>query len=446
MGRALAALGLLAAFGIAWLRWQPNDAPPELLPSRAVSHEVAAASQTAYPTSFAAALHEVDSELSFDLRRATPPGGGWLAHAMVGNSYLKRAQLTGSFDDYASAGAAYDRAFAVADPDFGPHLERASYNLTVHRLDRVEPDLARIDRYAVPVDAATRSSILGMRGDLLFYRGRYGEALALYEQSRSLAKGMSSSFRLANYWAKMGDPDLALHYIGEAENRVDRYQQQILAFLETQRGVIEINRGAWDRAARHFVRANAIFPGDWRIEEQIGRALALNGDTARAMALYKRIAARTQSPEAMDAVAGLYRAAGDQPEADAWAKRAGAQWERRLAMLPEAAYGHALDHYLAFGDPAKALAIARRNQEARPYAESAIGLASALIANRRPAEALRVIEPVLASGWVSADQHIVAAQAYALLGKGREAEAERERAVAINPRSLDRNPGLFWLE
>jgi hypothetical protein len=80
------------------------------------------------------------------------------------------------------------------------------------------------------------------------------------------------------------------------------------------------------------------------------------------------------------------------------------------------------------------------------YAESAIGLASALIANRRPAEALRVIEPVLASGWVSADQHIVAAQAYALLGKGREAEAEREKAVAINPRSLDRNPGLFWLE
>jgi Flp pilus assembly protein TadD len=91
-----------------------------------------------------------------------------------------------------------------------------------------------------------------------------------------------------------------------------------------------MNRGAWGRAARHFVRANAIFPGDWRIEEQIGRALALNGDTARAMALYKRIAARTQSPEAMDAVAGLYRAAGDQPEADAWAKRAGAQWERRF--------------------------------------------------------------------------------------------------------------------
>jgi tetratricopeptide (TPR) repeat protein len=190
---------------------------PNCCPSRAVSHEVAAASQTAYPTSFAAALHEVDSELSFDLRRATPPGGGWLAHAMVGNSYLKRARLTGSFDDYASAGAAYDRAFAVADPGFGPHLERASYNLTVHRLDRVEPDLARIDRYAVPVDAATRSSILGMRGDLLFYRGRYGEALALYEQSRALAKACPAAFVSPTTGRKWAIPILRLRYIGEAE-------------------------------------------------------------------------------------------------------------------------------------------------------------------------------------------------------------------------------------
>lgn len=446
-GRAVTALALLAALGagVTWLRWQPHDVPPELMPSRAVSHEVSAANQTAYPTSFASALREADFELSFDQGRAAP-GSGWLMQAMVGNSYMKRARLTGSFDDYALAGAAYDRAFAVADPGFGPHLERASYSLTVHRLDGVEPDLARIDRYAVPVDAATRSAITGMRGDLLFYRGRYSEALALYEQSRMLAKGMSSSFRLANYWAKMGNPDLALRYIGEAESGVDHYQQQILSFLETQRGIIEMNRGRWEKGARHFVRANMIFPGDWRIEEQIGRALALNGDTARAMAVYQRIAARTNSPEAMADIASLYRATGDHSNADAWAKRAGRLWEGRVARLPEAAYGHALKHYLAFGDPAEALAMARRNHAARPYAESAIILASALIANRRPAEALRAIEPVLLSGWVSADQHIVAAQAYALLGRGGEADAERRKALAINPRILDDNAGVSWTE
>ena len=37
-------------------------------------------------------------------------------------------------------------------------------------------------------------------------------------------------------------------------------------------------------------------------------------------------------------------------------------------------------------------------------------------------------------------------EAYALLGRGREAEAERAKAVAINPHALDRNPGMTWLE
>jgi hypothetical protein len=52
----------------------------------------------------------------------------------------------------------------------------------------------------------------------------------------------------------------------------------------------------------------------------------------------------------------------------------------------------------------------------------------------------------LASGWVAAEPHIVASEAHALLGQGPEADAERKAALAINPHSLDRNPGLVWLE
>ena len=113
--------------------------------------------------------------------------------------------------------------------------------------------------------------------------------------------------------------------------------------------------------------------------------------------------------------------------------------------MPEAAYGHALDHYLNFGDPAVALDIAKRNYALRPNGEAASGLAWALLANHRPADALAAIKPILASGWVSAESHIVAAQAYALLAKGRDAEAERRAALAIDPHGLDRNPGVIWL-
>jgi tetratricopeptide (TPR) repeat protein len=448
VGRSIAALALLATIGlgVGYFQWKPvRDLPPEAMPSRAVDHESAAASQSAFPTTQAEALAGIDNVLAFDLER-TRAGGGWLNHAMVGNGYLSRAKLTGSFDDYRRAGDVFARAFAVADPGFGPHLDRAGFNMTVHRLAAVEPDLARIDGYAVPVDDATRAVIIALRGDLQFYRGHYAEALKRYEEARTLDKSMQASFRLANYWSAMGDTDLALRYLGEAESDVAPRHQQVLALIENQRGVIALRRGAWDEAERHFRRAERIFPGHPPIEERIASVMALKGDAAGAMAIYQRIAAQFESPEAMDAIAGLYRAQGDQENARVWAGRAEAIWNRRLAMLPEAAYGHALDHFLAFGDPARALAIARRNYALRPYAEAAIGLAWALIANRKPAEALAVIEPVLASDWVSAEQHIAAAQAYALLGRGEEADAERGKAFAINPRSFDRNPGLLWLE
>jgi Tfp pilus assembly protein PilF len=112
--------------------------------------------------------------------------------------------------------------------------------------------------------------------------------------------------------------------------------------------------------------------------------------------------------------------------------------------LPEAAYGHAVEHELAFGNPDRALRLAQLDYKARPYGVTAIALAWAYIGANRPADALRVIDPVLRSAWVSADQHIVAAQAHLLLGQTEEADAERQKALAINPRCFDREAALIW--
>jgi tetratricopeptide (TPR) repeat protein len=146
----------------------------------------------------------------------------------------------------------------------------------------------------------------------------------------------------------------------------------------------------------------------------------------------------------MDALAGLYRAQGDFPRSKAWSDRAGAIWQTRLRHIPEAAWGHAIEHELAFGDPARALDLALKDYAARPYGGSAIALAWAYMANNRPADALRTVDKVLASPWVSADQHIVAAQAHALLGESDAADGERQKALAINPRSLDRDAAQIW--
>ena len=103
-----------------------------------------------------------------------------------------------------------------------------------------------------------------------------------------------------------------------------------------------------------------------------------------------------------------------------------------------------MEHYLAFGDPARALDLAQRDYAARPYGGSAIALAWAELANNRPAEALRLMDRLATGPWVSADQHIVAAQAHALLGQSDAADAEQQKALAINPHGLDRDAALIW--
>lgn len=447
--RAVVALLLIAALGAAtaWLTLRPAapDLPREGLAYRALSAAAAAERQNVYPTTHGEALARIDATLANDLARVGPRGGGWLGHATIAGDYLDRARLTGSFDDYARAGRSFETAFAVADPGFGPHLERAAYNLAVHRLDTVEPDLARIEHYAMAPDEVTRATILGMRGDLLFYRGRYAEALDHYQQSRKLAPAMGPSLRLATYWAAMGEPERALGFLDEAQYHVTGAQQQILAGIEMQRGAIAFGRGRWNEAQGHYARAADIFPGNWNIDEHIALLAALRGDRAGAAAMFARVAQRDASPEAMDALAGLARADGDFARSQAWAGRAEAEWRRRIALLPEAAYGHALEHLLAFGSPSETLRVALAAYRARPFGESATQLASAYLANRRPADAIRVIDPVLASGWVSSDAHLVAMEAYALSGDGVRADTERRKALEINPHALDRNPAMVWL-
>jgi predicted Zn-dependent protease len=115
-----------------------------------------------------------------------------------------------------------------------------------------------------------------------------------------------------------------------------------------------------------------------------------------------------------------------------------------LRLLPEAALGHAAEHELAFGTPARALALAQRDFALRPHGATAVTLGWALVANNRAAAALRLMSAVDRSSWRSTEQHLVSARAHALLGQGNEARAAEASALAINPRALDENAALLW--
>lgn len=428
----LAAAVLVLAIG-----WFTNGAPPK--PAAPDRHPVDGA-----PLNYPDALRLADQTIDSARRLAATRSSEWLVQEKVALAFYNRGRLTGSFDDYGAAQAALDRAFADAPAGAGPHRTQAVLAFTLHRLAAADAALDAIARYAVPPETDFRREMDAMRADIALYRGRYDAAARGYAALRGNGADPGLLYRQAVLFSKTGKPDEALALVDAIERQAKLPHAQFLSNLALLRGTIELQRGRWDAAALQFRRADRLFPGSWLIGAHRAQMRALAGDRAGAITRMEGILRTGAYPEVMDALAGMYRAAGDHARAAAWAARAAPLWQRRLAQLPEAAYGHAVEHELAFGSPARALALAQADYRARPYAGSAIALGWAWLANNRPAEALAAVEPVLHSAWVSADQHIVASQALLLLGRGEAADAEQQAALAVNPHALDRDAALIW--
>jgi Xaa-Pro aminopeptidase len=100
--------------------------------------------------------------------------------------------------------------------------------------------------------------------------------------------------------------------------------------------------------------------------------------------MYADLVARTGNPEFMDALARLLRARGEEARAQAWIAAARRVHEQRLALFPEASWGHALGHFLDFGEPEIAVTLAEMNWRLRPNREAAQLLEAAYARAGRP--------------------------------------------------------------
>jgi predicted Zn-dependent protease len=383
---------------------------------------------------YGSAVAGIDEKIAGLRSLAVTRPGDWVLHERIADQLIARARLTGDYRDLAEAQAALDKGFASATAGAGPHLAQAVLALTTHRLGLAERMLDATGRYAVRPDALVLES---MRGDISFYHGRYPAALAGY------AALPQPDQRLAIFRARTGQPEMALEIIGRIE-RTGLHTDQALAQLALLRGTIELLRGDWDAAEANLAEADRRFPGWWLAGAHRAQMLALRGRHAEAIRAFEALAANSSDPILRDALASLYRARGDYPKSRYWAEQAAQGWAERLKLLPEAAVGHAAEHELAFGTAARALALAQRDFSLRPHGATAVTLGWALIASSRPAEALRLMAAVDRSSWRSAEQHLVSARAYALLGRGQEARGAESKALAINPLALDPNAGLLW--
>jgi hypothetical protein len=348
--------------------------------------------------------------------------------------YTERARLTGNYDDYRKAEALLEAATSRGNKASFPCLAHAKLHYALHRLQAASAALDACPVTADPVEIA------GLRADIAFYSARYREAEDLY---RSLVNQVGSTqqyFRLAILRHKMGSPGEAAALLEAAEKRYHGGSATMKAWFKVQRGLIAWDRGQVSEALALYSFASDELPGWWLIDEQIAEAKRLNGDTAAAKALYENIIRRNGLPEHMDELARLLREGTAPESATEWIKRAETIYRERLNAFPEASVGHAVDHFLQFGTPAEALALARRNAELRPYGDAQIALAAALFRAGQAAAAAERIAQVEASGWNTAQLHAVAAQINAGLGRGAAADAQRAKAIQMNRHAMRLNP------
>lgn len=383
------------------------------------------------------ALFWVDAVAAVDQRLAVHADRADATHqGLAASLLLARARLTGSYEDYARAESHLERAFAASVSGGGSFLTRAALNYSLHRLDRVEADLDAAAG-AVLVDKPTQAAIALARGKLRLHQGRYDEARALVQEALDLrpVPQPSATATLALIFWRTGALEDADGLYAEALSVLPQEPSEAMAWLHLQRGLLDLDRGRYAEALRHYEDAGSVLSGWYLVDEHVAEIYALTGRTAEARAIYERVAEQTGSPEFFDALAEL--TAGSGGDAAPWIARARAAYEGQLQRFPEAATGHALGHYLEFGPPERALELAEANVKVRPYGGAATSLIEARLAAGRAQDAAELADATLRTAWRSADLHAAAAAAYDAVGRSEDAVEQRTLALAINPHALD---------
>ncbi len=388
------------------------------------------ADPAAAPTAWSTAVAALDAELAFLETRAAEAPDQWVRQEALAATWMARARLTGDLDDHAAAEHALAAAFAVATPGSGPWETRARHHVVLHRLDAAEADMDAADG-AVLLTSGVAERHMAVRGDIAWQRGHMDTAEALWETAEATASATQTRAGLAAAAWHRGDVERADRLWAALGDDLPTGQRQERAWVELQRGILDLEYDRWEQAGAHFAAADAIFDGHWLHREHRAEVLRLTGQLEAAAALYTEVLAQTDNPELIDALADVRAEQGDTAAAERLRAEARAGHEAQLARYPEAAAGHALAHLLAHGSPEEALDLALANAALRPWAPALLQLCEAWLKAGDPDAAAAVLDEVRALGWVSPEVHELGAAVAAARGDTAGAAAEREAADTL---------------
>ena len=380
------------------------------------------------PTDFETELAQTDKHLR-ELQHAAfaEPLDSEKATKFVYRLY-HRASLSGNFSDFERAEAAIDRLIARTRPKEDLCLLKANLDFKFHRHAAVKRD------FDMAPSLYGRFEGRSLKADLDFQEGRYEEARKQYEALIEEERTWDNLARLAYFKGKMGDVDAADALFVEAEDELTAKEMRSFAWVELQRGVLDVTRGKYDEALEHYRRAERAYSGFWFVDEHVAEVLAAQGKYDEAIALYQSVLSRVMKPEVDQALGELYRFLNK-------ADLAQAHFENALrAFLESAEQGHVhYYHHLTelyanvYKNGPQAVRWARADLAVRENFATQGGLAWALYRDGQFAGALEWSDKALSSG--VRDSHLFHQAAHINEALGRVAEHDElmRRSKAINP-------------
>ncbi|GMM92396.1 tetratricopeptide repeat protein [Qipengyuania sp. MTN3-11] len=383
------------------------------------------------PESFDAAMAAVNQDLEGRRYLLAREPDDWVRMEGVARALLTRARLTASAEDFHEAGRLLAAGIEAAPYPSGPVMSRAGAALAIHDLPVVERALERLDASVTPPNDGEAIQARAMRCEIAYERGDLKGAKALCAGGGGDDIGLL--LRSANMELASGNTAAAARHVEEAL-RTPRQTPFQLARLMLQRSAIALATGDWEAAGEWARAADRIFPGYWLAQAFVAQSLALDGDVAGAEAAYRAIAERTDNPDVWGALVGIASERGDEAARRAYLARAGAAWERRVALLPDTYAGHYAEYLAQTGAIDRALAISGGDYAERPFLPVITGWAIVLDAAGRQREVLTVVERAEAAGFRSPTLLMFKSGALAALGRNGEAEEAREAALAMNPK------------
>ena len=222
---------------------------------------------------------------------------------------LRRATLTELDEDLAVAYAAVEEtrvSSKCSDPDVLWMMAQCAVHQ--HKFQLAEKILARARwQEASP-------ALIVMRGDLHLHAGKLAEAREKYQSALELERSWYTLARLAHLEYVAGNDVLADEIYGQSQEEMTAKEMRSFAWVEIQRGNLDLKAQQFKLAREHYQRADAAYSGYWLVRRQTAEVLAAEGQYDAAIDRYHELVADHPRPDHCERLGELLAAVGKHNE------------------------------------------------------------------------------------------------------------------------------------